>query len=429
MSLLEFIPIQQAYAKIGLYGQQGSGKTRTASLIAKGLCKLEKVKKAAFIDSETGSDYMMQFFEANEIKLYRKKTRSLPDVIEIIRECESSGIKVLIIDSLTHVWMDLQISYKRAKRRSSLTIADWGPIKEQWREYVDCFLNSKVHIVVCGRGGFIYDIVFDEAGRMEVIKTGTKMKAEGEFEYEPSLVVEMEAVKSTVDEVRKIVDRKKRLSFKPKPGCRVINRAFVLKDRWDIMNGLTFDYPTFEDFLPHISNYSIGGEHSGVDTDRSSIELFDKETGETKWQAEKKEREIVLDEIKTKLDTKYDKRSKDGQRKIYEIFKAVFGTESFKRIEVMRLGELKEGYEKIIKIIDPTITTDQIKAIHFLFKSGMDIDDHDVIREQSGVIVGIEGLESMKNLTNKEASKIIDHLKAVNAESKESPAPEAVEND
>jgi hypothetical protein len=413
MGLLEYIPMQLAYAKIGLYGLQGSGKTRTASIIAKGLCNLEKVKQAAFIETEAGSDFMMPFFEANGIKLLRKKTRSLPDIIKIIKECESSGIKVLIIDSLTHAWMDLQISYKRVKKRSSLTIADWGPIKEQWREYVDEYLNSGVHIIVCGRGGWIYDIAYDEAGKMEVIKTGTKMKAENEFEYEPSLVIEMEAVKSTVDEVKAITNKKKRLAFKPKPGCRIINRAFVLKDKWDIMNGLTFDFPTFEDFLPHIKNYNIGGDHKGIETDRSSKELFDQETGETKFQKERLDREIILEEIKNNLDSKYNKRSDEGKKIIYNILEDVFRTKSFKKIEVMQLNTLKEGLKKIKKIINPLIDSEQIKQIHALFKSAMGIKEHDEVRSVSGKIVGIEDLQSLKDLTDEMAKKIISHLKEI----------------
>jgi hypothetical protein len=68
-----------------------------------------------------------------------------------------------------------------------------------------------------------------------------------------------------------------------------------------------------------------------------------------------------------------------------------------------------------------------MRAIHVLFKEGVDIEDHEMVREQSGAILGIDDLKSMKDLTNEQASKIIKHLKEVTRENKlgkDSPAHE-----
>jgi hypothetical protein len=45
---------------------------------------------------------------------------------------------------------------------------------------------------LCGRAGYEYDHEENEDGGKDLIKIGTKMKAEGEFGFEPSLVIEME---------------------------------------------------------------------------------------------------------------------------------------------------------------------------------------------------------------------------------------------
>ena len=61
---------EQAYGKVVTYGFEGAGKTFTAAKIAIGLHKLIKsTKPIAFIDTETGSDFVLGMFEAAGIKM------------------------------------------------------------------------------------------------------------------------------------------------------------------------------------------------------------------------------------------------------------------------------------------------------------------------------------------------------------------------
>ena len=86
------------------------------------------------------------------------------------------------------------------------------------------------------------------------------MKAEVEFEFEPSLVVEM----STDQE-----------------NGTLVNYAHVKKDRSDKINGKDFKMPKFKDFEPHFSCLNLGGEHVGVeyseeDMNPASAEISEK---------------------------------------------------------------------------------------------------------------------------------------------------------
>lgn len=98
---------------------------------------------------------------------------------------------MLIIDSISHFWKEVQDSYKKSKHRNRLHFHDWGQIKDQWGRFTDCYINSQVHIIMCGRAGYEYAYFEDEDGKKQLEKTGTKMKAESEMGYEPSLLMEM----------------------------------------------------------------------------------------------------------------------------------------------------------------------------------------------------------------------------------------------
>jgi len=78
-------------------------------------------------------------------------------------------------------------------------IRDWNPIKAESRQFTDLYLCSKLHIVLCGRAAFIYDEWINEKGDKEIIKTGTKMRVESDFGYEPSFLFEMERIQPETD--------------------------------------------------------------------------------------------------------------------------------------------------------------------------------------------------------------------------------------
>lgn len=295
MNLLKPATNKMAYAKIGIYGFGGAGKTRTASEIMIGLynylLELKQIKEGmplAFIDTETGSDFLLPLFKKNGINVVSMKTRSFTDMMKIIKEAEAECFG-LITDSITHIWRDIVESYqeKLTKKRAykKLTFGDWNIIKPEWHKYADLYVNSKLHIITCGRAGWDYEFLENEDGKKELQKTNTKMKAETEFQFEPSLVIEMESAYQS----------------QAKIGSTLVRKAHIIKDRnpFNSLDGKVFINPTFKHFKPFFENLNIGREHVGVEN-RNSTELFD-DNGSSEWEQIKRRKTIALEKIEEGL--------------------------------------------------------------------------------------------------------------------------------
>jgi hypothetical protein len=326
--LLKSAQNQTAYLKAGILGFQGSGKTYTATRMAAGLAKLsgKESPKVAFFDTEKGSDFFVKYFEQQGIQFDVAKSRTFSDLCQFMREVEQGGYDVAIIDSVSHVWRELTDSYAKKKRRTNgLLFQDWSNIKGEWQTFTDSFINSKIHTIVLGRAGYEYDFSEDESGKKELIKTGTKMKAEGEFGYESDVLLEMERVQD---------------------GKATINRCYVLKDRTDTMNGKVLDFPKFESFKTVIAMLNIGGEHQGIDTTRNSQDMFD--SPDYSYTERKKQRDIALEELAQELTLQgLDGTSVAVKRQRVELLLEVFGTSSKTALDEMTPESIRAGVEAI----------------------------------------------------------------------------------
>lgn len=331
MSLFTDAHSTQAYAKIGLLGFAGSGKTYTASLVAIGLMKLLKKlelpegnRPAYFLDTETGSDWVIPLFKKNGIALRSAKTRAFKDLLASVREAESEG-GILLIDSLTHFWRELCDAYMKRRKRQSLEFQDWAALKREWGEFTDLLVNSKLHMIICGRAGYEYDYVDKDDGtdKKELRKTGVKMKAETETGFEPSLLVLMEREMDVATN-------------------EVWRTATILKDRSTLLDGKVFRNPTAKDFLPHFKCLALGGDQLGVDIDRTSEELFSEESGETKWVRERRMKDICLDEIIEELNKFHPGTSGEAKKARGDLVEKYAQTRSWEAIKALRLPALQK---------------------------------------------------------------------------------------
>jgi len=92
---------KKAKLRIGLSGPSGSGKSIGALKLAKGI--VGDWSKIAVIDTENGSaDLYSHLGEYNIRELL--PPYSPERFIEAIKDCESAGIEIIIIDSVTHEW-------------------------------------------------------------------------------------------------------------------------------------------------------------------------------------------------------------------------------------------------------------------------------------------------------------------------------------
>lgn len=336
MNLLQKATLEAAYAKLGFYGEAGSGKTYTASLVAIGLQKYIKSKKPiAFAATEPGVDYVMHLFKDSDVELVVAKTRVFADLITddhrrgIIDEAEEE-CSVLIIDSISHYWLELQESWMK---KNGLNRINWikhsAPIKAIWRDFTDRYINSKLHIIVCGRSTVIFEDTIDpEDGSRETKKVGTKMKTENEMGYEPSLLMEMSAAQ-----------------MEPRFGEKIVRRVFIKKDRFSVMDGMIFDNPTFETFLPHISKLNIGGIHRAVDTEGDSQRLIESpRNGEQRAIT----RDILCEKIMNEIKLLYPGRTEADTAARLKLMNETFATNSWTEIEKrVPMQALEIGLAKI----------------------------------------------------------------------------------
>lgn len=335
MSMLKKAQNKMAFAKVGLYGDAGSGKTFTAAKMAIGLHQFAKLEKpVAMFDTEPAASFIMPYFEKAGIDfLVFDESRSFSDLMAFMDEAEKE-CSIIIVDSITHVWKDLQDSFIKKinqerkkyhkKPIQQLEFHHWRPIKSEWATFTDRYLSCKAHCFVCGRAGSIYEYQKnDETGRMELITTGTKMATEKEMGYEPSLLIEM---------------------IKHREDGRIVNRAIVEKDRADLYNGKFIDSPSFESFQKHFEFLNIGGEHFGSMDARDSTDRFNA-GGEDNWSAEKRQREIWAEQLKDLFVMHdLDGTAKDVKKQRVELLQNTFGTSSWTAITSMQAEKIEAGY-------------------------------------------------------------------------------------
>lgn len=344
MTLLKKAENQQAYLKAGIFGFAGSGKTFTASMLAIGISKiLSDGKPIAFFDTETGSDFLIPRFKTEGIELLSCRSQSFADLLDVGEEAKSK-CSVLIVDSITHIWRDLCESYRIKRNVKKLEFHHWNDIKgsQGWLRWTNFFLNSRLHVIVCGRAGNEYDYQVDEqTGKKELIKGDTKMKAEAEFGFEPSLVFEMSRPARSL-----------------KGGY--IHVAEILKDRTQMLNGefLEFDRPekvykkgdwkiVFEKFRPIFNELNLGGNQLGVDTTRNSQGMFDA-PGEYQMNLRKRA-QIALEEIQGTLVKVWPGQDATSKKLKSMTIELLFGTKSWTAVEEKPLKDLDNAVRILSK--------------------------------------------------------------------------------
>jgi len=254
---------------------------------------------------------------------------------------------------MTHVWRELCDSYlkqvnakvreqnerydKKRPLKKNLEFQDWMPLKGIWSHWTDCYLNSPLHIIIAGRAGFEYDMQENEdTGKKDLVKTGIKMKTEGEFGFEPSLLVEME--REQVPDVN------------APGGFFLRRRATVIGDRFSVIDGATALNPTFDFFRPHVELLRAGA-HAPVDT-ALKTETGADDSGDTEWARERKTRTILCEEIQGELVAAYPGMSSPEKKAKTELIHSVFGTRSWTAVEGMESGKLRSGLQAIREMLE-----------------------------------------------------------------------------
>jgi hypothetical protein len=362
--LLKEVQNEQARAKIGAFGIQGSGKTTTLALLAIATSvSFHKKAPVAMMDTENGSDFLKPMFDAEGIKLYVHKSGAFADMAKVLLEAEKLGCCAFLMDSVTHTWRELQDTYcAQMCRRHNLEsyemqFQDWREVKAQWATWTYAFINSPLHCFVAGRAGYDYEYEKNAKGKRELIKGNSKMKAENEFGYEPSLLIELEP--------------ERRNTTKKHRGGSIVHMAYVLKDRSRALNGKVFEFPdmnayakgdyktVFETFRPHFSFLNIAGEQLAI-LPNTSEELFDTANGSSEASQRAKSKKIALEEIENSMGVVLWPGNDANMKRIkLAALQLLFGVRSWTAVETMPLRTIENGlwalqeYERAAKDAQP----------------------------------------------------------------------------
>lgn len=228
---------EQAFLKIGLYGEQGTGKTTLSLLIAEGLAAMDKLR-FAHVETERGTDFYTiripeRKWHPEPFDFDRIVTRSLTETLDIVSTLDTSVYNTIVIDSITHLWEAARDAYNGPRlKNGAIPISAWGQIKKPYKDLMNLLVNGNFHVIICGREGIQME-KNEESGETEI--SGTKMKAEGETPYEPHILG------------RTFVEK---VLLKGAKSQTAINKVFFEKDRTSILMGKTFDFPNFETVKP-----------------------------------------------------------------------------------------------------------------------------------------------------------------------------------
>jgi hypothetical protein len=183
---------KQAKLRLALCGPAGSGKTYSALQIAQGLAPEGKI---ALVDTEAGSGELYA-----DIATYDVAPLTPPYTperyIQLIREAETAGYDVLIIDSLSHAWAGaggvLELHDRAAAAsRSGNSFAAWREVTPQHNALVDALLGANLHIVTTMRTKTAYDMVDDGKGHKRPVKIGLAPVQRDGLEYEFTVVLDL----------------------------------------------------------------------------------------------------------------------------------------------------------------------------------------------------------------------------------------------
>jgi hypothetical protein len=213
-------------ARIGLTGATNTGKTYTALVIAAGLLISEGAvdkdgnpdwSKVALIDTER----QRSLFYANNGRFGSFKHIDFTppytpnDYIDAVAYAESLGVKVCIIDSLSHAWNGTgglleYVSEKTEKSRTKNAYNEgWGG-KEGGtalqNKMIDAILSCNMHTICTFRQKMEYVQEKDEStGKTIIKKMGVKPVQRDDLEYEFDITLKMDN-DHTAEIIKNVVD-------------------------------------------------------------------------------------------------------------------------------------------------------------------------------------------------------------------------------
>jgi len=174
----------QARIRIAMQGPSGSGKTYSSLLLAYGL--VGDWSKIAVIDTENQSaDLYAHLGSYNVISMGTPHTPE--KYLEAIKLCETAGMEVIVIDSLTHEWEMLLEAHSSMPGNS---FTNWGKITPRHNSLINKILSSTAHIIATVRSKQDY-VLTEKNGKQVPEKVGMKGVQRDGLEYDFTIVFDV----------------------------------------------------------------------------------------------------------------------------------------------------------------------------------------------------------------------------------------------
>jgi hypothetical protein len=198
MGVLNIRPVVRGGSKviIGIAGVSGSGKTFTALQIARGM--VSKASEIGFLDTENkrGSLYADildgQFMIGDLYAPFSPKRYA-----EAIKEFQNAGVKVLVIDSVSHEWEGEGgcDDIANAPLLQGKKIANWKGAKSEHKKFMNALLFCDIHVICCIRAREKTDF----KDPTKPVSLGIQPVCEKNFMFEltASILMENEGLKQT----------------------------------------------------------------------------------------------------------------------------------------------------------------------------------------------------------------------------------------
>ena len=175
---------KQAKLRLALFGVSGGGKTYSALRLAKGLGG-----KIALIDTERGS--ASKYSDRFDFDVCEVDKPSIENIKLLINEAK--GYDVLIIDSLTHAWLELLQEVERVAKAKfgGNTWSAWSEGTPKQTSLINALLDFPGHIIATMRAETNWTTTTNDKGKLVPVRIGEAPKQGKSIEYEFDMLMQI----------------------------------------------------------------------------------------------------------------------------------------------------------------------------------------------------------------------------------------------
>ena len=157
MSMFTGAQREVGFVKASLYGPPGTGKTTLLAMLLLYLSKTyHNSATVAWIASEKGVDFVIDFFKLKGVPLLVSRSRSFVDLKNAHAEALKEGCCGLGIDSTTHFWAELLSTGMKGK---GPRLGRIQRVKEEWAPFAADFQDLPIYSLATGRLGYKWEDV------------------------------------------------------------------------------------------------------------------------------------------------------------------------------------------------------------------------------------------------------------------------------